>query len=319
MRTPRASAVRSLKTLRVACLVAALAATAAAEPHASAFASAGSEDSTGVSAYFPDLEGWAKDGEPALYEPETLYEYIDGAADIYISYGFRELASLYYVKGENEGIAVDVYRHDTPRNAFGIYSQERPSDGDFIDVGTQGYYETGMLNFLLGAYYVKLSGYSLGDEDETLLKSVAKDVASRLGDDPGLPPVLSAFPDSGKIQNSEKYVETNFMGHGFLSHAFTAEYRAVGRDLRVFIIEADDEGQAKTMVDGYVKLAKEKGQPVEIEGSSVRLRDPYQGKSGEVNLVTRGRYIWGMLTDDPALRDYYLKTTEEGLEKAGLL
>jgi hypothetical protein len=313
MRCGTASVTRSLARRWIVFLLAILAGAGT-----SAFASAVTGASADAPACFPDLDGWAKDGEPADYEPETLYEYIDGAADIYISYDFQELSSLYYVKGENEGIAVDVYRHGTPRSAFGIYSQERPAGGDFIDIGTQGYYEKGMLNFLLGPYYVKLSGYSLGGADEALLKSVAREVASRLGADPGLPPVLRAFPDSGKVANSEKYVEMNFMGHGFLRDGFTADYRADGREFRVFIIEADDESQAESMVESYVKLANDKGQRVESEGASVRLRDPYQGSKGDVNLMAHGRYIWGMLSDDPALRDYYLKATEEGLESAGL-
>lgn len=316
--------VTCLARRALACLLAGLAAAGLADVAFAGATGAGPSatdvgPSAGASAYFPELDGWAKGGEPAVYEPETLYEYIDGAADIYISYDFQELSSLYYERGEDEGIAVDVYRHSTPRNAFGIYSQERPAEEDFIDIGTQGYYETGILNFLLGPYYVKLSGYSLGGDDEAVLKEVAREVASRLGADPGLPPILAAFPDSGKVAGSEKYVAMSFMGHGFLRCAFAADYKTREQEFRLFIIEADDGSQARSMVESYIKLARNKGEPVESDGALRRFRDPYQGESGSVNLMAHGRYIWGMLGDDPSLYNYYLKAAEEGLRRTGLL
>ncbi len=272
-----------------------------------------------VEEYFPDLEGWREDESPAVYDPETLYEYINGAADIYLSYDFRELASLYYERGENQGIAVDVYRHSTRRNAFGIYSQERPREADFIDVGAQGYYDKGVLNFYLGVYYVKIAGFSLGDEDESILKSLAKRVAKRLDEKPGLPETLAALPDSGRVANSEKYIATSFMGHGFLKSAYVAAYKVDDREFEVFIIEAEDETEAENMVKSYVKLAMEKGQAVESEGSFYRFTDPYQSSKGKVNLAIEGAYVWGMLSDDASVYEYYLEEIGKGLKEMELL
>lgn len=272
-----------------------------------------------VEEYFPDLEGWREDESPAVYNPETLYEYIDGAADIYLNYDFRELASLYYERDENQGISVDVYRHSTRRNAFGIYSQERPRDSDFIDVGTQAYYDKGILNFYLGVYYVKIAGFSLGDEDESILESLAKRVAARLDERPGFPETLAALPDSGRIPNSEKYIAMSFMGHGFLKSAFVADYKVGDGEFDVFIIEAEDETEAQDMVKSYVELARKKGQAVDSEGSFYRFTDPYQSSKGKVNLMIEGNYVWGMLSDDASVYEYYLEEIEKGLREEELL
>jgi hypothetical protein len=272
-----------------------------------------------VSGLFPNLEGWTPDPEPAVYDSETLYEYINGAADLYINYDFQELAALYYERGEDQGIVVDIYRHSTPRNAFGIYSQERPKQGDFIDIGTQGYHDTGILNFVLGDYYVKLSGYSLGEQDESLLKSIAADVADRIGGKPGFPPVVDAFPDKGKVPDSEVFVAINFMGHGFLHSAYVTDYAAGETVLKLFIMEAENEAGAQAIVDGYLALAKKKGEEISSDGGRHRFMDPYQKSKGAVNLMKKGNYVWGLISDDTALCDFYIDEMGKGLESAGLL
>jgi hypothetical protein len=268
---------------------------------------------------FPELEGWKVEPAPSVYDAETLYEYINGAADLYINYDFQELAALNYERGEDQGITIDIYRHSTPRNAFGIYSQERPGEGDFFDIGTQGYHDTGILNFVLGDYYVKLSGYYLGDNDEKTLKSVAADVAGRLEGKPGFPPAVHAFPDSGKVPYSERYVAVNFMGHGFLHSAYVTDYTVGGTDLRLFVMEAENAAEAQKIVDGYLALAEKKGEAIHSEGDSHRFLDPYQKSKGAVNLRSKDNYVWGLMSDDRAICDFYLKEMEMGLESAGLL
>ena len=51
----------------------------------------------------------------------ALYGFMNGGADLYYEYGFKELTSREVIyKGEE--FTVDVYTMDTPLNAFGIYS-----------------------------------------------------------------------------------------------------------------------------------------------------------------------------------------------------
>ena len=40
---------------------------------------------------FPEIPGWKQSGEIQTFTPKTLYEYINGAADLYLSYDFEEL------------------------------------------------------------------------------------------------------------------------------------------------------------------------------------------------------------------------------------
>ena len=107
----------------------------------------------------------------AAFRRETLFEYIDGAAEAYIGYDFRELAGrrVRPDRNENDGHGRNL-RHGHGLNAFGIYAAERYPESRFLPIGVQGYYEEGTLNFLAGRYYVKLlcfrgRGQGRGDPD----------------------------------------------------------------------------------------------------------------------------------------------------------
>ena len=78
---------------------------------------------TGVDAgtiAFPELDGWSQPDTPQLYSPENLYEFIDGAADLYLSYEFQEVSVADYRGAGKAAVTVEIYRHSTPTQAFGI-------------------------------------------------------------------------------------------------------------------------------------------------------------------------------------------------------
>ena len=99
---------------------------------------------------FPEMNGWKLEGKPQVFSPQTLYEYINGAADLYLDYEFQDLNVAEY-KGENKaGMTVEVYRHKDPNQAFGIYVRSGCPTPNYMDLGAQGYHEPNVMNFLCG-------------------------------------------------------------------------------------------------------------------------------------------------------------------------
>jgi hypothetical protein len=185
-----------MKKIPVICLLAA--ALALALPVA---ASAPAAD---LAAFFPDLDGWTKDGTPEAFLPENLYEHIDGAAENFLAYGFRQLAVQNYTDPQKRALSAEIYFHGTAENAFGIYGSEKPLTGDYLRIGGQGYYEEGVLNFISDAYYVKLNGFDLGGEGREILLGLAGRIAAAIHGTNLLPETLDSFPASGRIAHSER-------------------------------------------------------------------------------------------------------------------
>lgn len=245
----------------------------------------------GPKALLPSLPGWVEAEETQRYQPETLFEYINGAAESYLAYDFRELAVGQFRKEGSAGsLTVEVYDMGQPRNAFGIYGTERYPESRFVQVGVQGYLEEGLLNFLAGRYYVKLMCYDCGAETESVLETAARDAAGKAGEIPGFPDVLSAFPRAELVANSEKFVLKNFLGQSFLEAGYTALYRREGREFECFIMEAGSGEEAEAMLRKLVERAAAESLPG-LEGS-YRWRDRYLGN---MYLLRSGRFLCGLM------------------------
>jgi len=260
---------------------------------------------------FPEVTGWKQSGEIQTFQPENLFDYIDGAADLYLSYDFQELKVAEYRNEKKASVIVEVYRHRTPTHAFGIYSQERLANANFIDVGTQGYIETNVLNFLLGPYYVKINSYNTGAEDQDILLTFAKKVSENLGEKGSLPSILSSFPEEGKKKNSERFIAIKFLGYPFFHSAFTVDYELSGTKFKLFVIEGRDHTECGNMMQRYLQQTGSREKNI-IEGRYT-IADPYHG---EIEVEWRGKYIWGILNiNDPSLRLKYLKLFGEELKR----
>lgn len=222
----------------------------------------------------PEIMAWKLSETPQAYLPETLYEYIDGAAEIYLSYDFLELIVAQYKKaGSGASLTVEIYNMGNEKNSFGIYSAERFPESNFVSVGTQGYLEEGTLNLLAGKYYIKLLCFDCGSESGDELKLFAQEVAKRIKAKPGFPSRLQSFPREGLILNSEKYISRNFLGYSFLHSGYTADYKLDGLNFECFLIEGKDERDAQNMLEQYLKVRSR--EDVQQIGGAYRIKDRY--------------------------------------------
>jgi hypothetical protein len=260
---------------------------------------------------FPEMAGWKQSGEIQIYSRANLYDYIDGGADLYLKYDFQELKVAEYQNDRKASVTIEVYRHKTPVHAFGIYSQERLSNANYLEVGAQGYSEKGVLNFLAADCYVKMSSVNAGPEEREVLLAFAKKVVENLGGKGSLPSILSSFPREGEKKNSEKFISREFLGYSFFHSAFTADYELSGKKFKLFLIEGIDQKDCRNMVQEYLKHTG--NLQTKVEEGRFQLKDPYHGG---MDFYWKGSYIWGALDlADETLRSKVLKLFAEGLEK----
>jgi hypothetical protein len=280
-----------------------------------------SQAETGASRMsFPEIEGWVRSPRIQIYTQDNLFDYINGAADLYLHYRFRELRVAEYRNPLGDLIAVEIYRHKTPVDAFGIYSQEQPPDPAVLDIGVRSYVQDTILNFLAGEYYVKISAYQRVLETQKILETFARGVADNLNaQDPeaerAVTGILACFPQDRKRLYSEQYVARNFLGYDFLSSGFTAEYADSNDTFRLFIVAGEDSADCRRMLSAYLHATEHP--PAEAREGRHLLSDPYHG---QVAISWRGQHIWGVLDLAQAdLRDEYLGLIEELLIKHGFI
>ena len=233
------------------------------------------EVSPAVAKLIPKMEGWALSEAPADYRPENLFEYIDGAAESYLGYDFRELVVAQFKReGSEATLTFEAYDMGVPVNAFGIFSAERYPENKAAGIGDAGYLEGESLNFCAGRYYVKLLAFGLGDQTAPSLEAFARKAAEAVPDKPGLPPVLKLFPGDNLVAQSEKFIRKNFMGYDFLHDGFLATYKVEGQEIECFFIDGASEKDAESMLGRLLDaLAKDKQMPEKIAaGYHVKTR-----------------------------------------------
>lgn len=254
---------------------------------------------------FPEIKGWDLKIEKETYTPANLFELIDGAADLYIQYGFQRLYIATYHKNQDMEIRVELYHHNLPENAYGIYTSERMPDYNFIPVGVQGYTGEGILNFLTGEYYVKIMSAGRINAGEGDMKHIAEKIADNLKQNNSWPSEMSFFPEEGKIFMSDGYVAKNFLGYGFLQAAFTAKY-TTGGGLTLFIIHGKDK-EAEVMLNTYLGMMKE--EKVRRQDGIYIVNDFF---NGNVYMSLKSDYIAGAFNvrDEKAAITLIKRTTE---------
>lgn len=240
----------------------------------------------------PQFINWKLSEAPRDFRPATLFEYIDGAAEIYLSYDFEELVvAQYQEKTTKASLTVEIYDMGTGRNAFGIYSAERYPDSRFLAVGNQGYLDEGTLNFLAGRYYIKLLCFEGDAQSPEFLQLFAKAISGKVKEPGRLPTLLQVFPKEALIPNSEKFILRNFLGFKFLGNGFTANYRAKDLEFDCFFLEATSESEAGEMLKQYLGHFAKSGQAADKQPYGYHAKDPYLKN---VFLTQVGKYLCGV-------------------------
>jgi len=130
-------------------------------------------------ALFKDpLAGAKVKGEIALYDAKGLFNYIDGAAPIFIERHFRKLAAAELASADGADLTCDVYDMSSPADAESIFSKERSASAKPAPGFAQGVSGPMSLVFRQGRYYVKLTAFDA--KAEAALPAVGQAIAGKI-------------------------------------------------------------------------------------------------------------------------------------------
>lgn len=153
-----------------------------------------------LAGYLPasgEVAGLTQSDTPQGYHGDDLYRMIDGGADIYHEYGFRQVLSAEYMDGRGKIIKLEMYAMESPAAAYGIYSFKVGEGGKVLAIGQEGLIEDYYLNFWKGNLQVTVIGQDAEDETTQGVVALAETVAARIaqtGERPELADLLLHEP-----------------------------------------------------------------------------------------------------------------------------
>jgi hypothetical protein len=140
--------------------------------------------------------------EPRRYDSETLFDFMNGAADLYFTYGFEGLSVGQYVDQDGRVVQVEIYDTATDADAYGLFTYN--SYGEPIDLGVDGELDSGYrLAFWQGAHFVQLLPRE--EVQNEVLRAFGRAVASALPQGGQRPSLVDALPQEELDTDSVRF------------------------------------------------------------------------------------------------------------------
>ncbi len=237
-----------------------------------------------------EISGWTATGEDKLYDPETIFDYIDGAGEIYRAFNFKSLLARQFSKEGQPNIIADLFDMGSAADAFGIFTHGL--EGEDAGIGQGATYMGGLLSFWKDRFFVSLYSEDETEEAKEALFSLAKKVASVIKDEGKIPDIVSFFPlenlDKTKIRYFHNYIILNY--HFFVADenilyldnetdAALGQYEKEGQRSYLLLVHYGGKDKAKKAFDNfrtvYMPDADENNMLKTEDGkwTAVRLKD----------------------------------------------
>lgn len=215
---------------------------------------------------FPsEIGGWKWDGKKTHYNPRTLFDYINGAAELYLAYGFRNLAVRRFEKPGQPPIIAELYEMGSPEDAYGVFSYERQEEDAGIGQGSE--MGGGLLRFWKGRYFVSLYAEGEGTEIDKAILEIGRTIAGGIQEIGSSPEMIRLLPgeEAGLMKSSIRYLRNHILlnQHVFIAHqnllnlnpqteAVLAQYRQNGQRVHLLMVRYPTGKEAEEALQKFV-------------------------------------------------------------------
>lgn len=153
----------------------------------------------------PDAtSGWRASGSAKLVTRSNIFDYMDGAGELYLAYSFRDLAAREYVRAHQPKITAEVYRFADVADAYGVWSHERGTGGP-TGIGQDCDYGSGLLRFWKGTYFVRIVAERETPAAKAAVIALGRHISSLISSTGKRPSILSLLPGPGLIGSSVRF------------------------------------------------------------------------------------------------------------------
>lgn len=208
--------------------------------------------------------GWKTQAKDEVYDPETIFDYIDGAGEVYRSYNFRLLLSRRFEKAGESEIIVDLFDMGSSADAFGVFTHDL--DGEDASLGQGSNYKGGLLSFWKDRYFVSIFAEKETAETKEALFALGRPIASAIGREGPRPSLLTLLPEWFRDEKSVHYFhnhlilnyhffvsQENILNLGQTTEAVLAKSGPKGQDGVLLLVRYPEANKAADAFNNFVK------------------------------------------------------------------
>jgi hypothetical protein len=150
-----------------------------------------------------DVPGWTPEGDPRIFDEQTLFELVNGQAEAFFAYEFERVATQRYTGAGEVTLHVEIWRLATPDDAYGLFSANvagTPVEG----IGAGGDADLGRrLTFWQDRYFVNVR--ALQETAHADLEAVARFIGAALPSGGEPPALVDRLPPAGLSDRSPRF------------------------------------------------------------------------------------------------------------------
>ena len=240
------------------------------------------------------VAGWKWDGKEMEYNTRTLFDYIDGAAELYLAYGFQNLTVRRFEKSNQPPITLELYEMASSEDAFGVFSFEQQDES--IGIGQGSEFGGGLLRFWKGNYFVSIYAEGEGMEVESTILKIGRAAANSIPVTGPEPKLIDFIPGKnlGLVDKSVRYLKSHvllnqrfFVAHQNIlklsrkTEAVLAQYLQDKQKIQLLLIRYPNSAEAadayQNFMQAYLPDAKGKDRSKTEDGkwTFVRQREEF--------------------------------------------
>jgi len=221
---------------------------------------------TDLGALLPkEIHGWSVSGEDKLFDTETIFDYINGAGEVYRAYNFKSLLARQFSREGQPNIIADLFDMGSAKDAYGIFTHSLEEED--AEIGQGATYMEGLLSFWKDRFFVSLYAEEETPEAKEALFSFAKKVALSISEEGQIPDIVSLFPpenlDRTKIRYFHSYIILNY--HFFMADenilfldqetdAALGLYKQNGERAYLLLVRYLNQEKAKEAFDNFLEV-----------------------------------------------------------------
>jgi hypothetical protein len=146
---------------------------------------------------------WEADGKDRVFDRRTLYDYLDGGAEVYLAFDFRRAWVRHYAASGGREMNLDIYEMGSPAEAFGLFSSDRQDPG--AGIGQDSEYGPGLLRFWQGPYFVAVTVSADDEASAQYVLELGREVVKLLGPPGPRPDLLGLLPEGALRPDKTSY------------------------------------------------------------------------------------------------------------------
>ena len=192
----------------------------------------------------PDkIDTWHARTPDQIFDAVSIFDYIDGAGEVYRAYNMRFCLSRRFEGPSGLGIVLDIFDMGSPADAFGVFTHD--TDGDIIDIGQDARFRPGWLSFWKYRFFVSIYSEEDSKAAGNAVKELGLQVAARISERGQKPELISRLPRHGLVSEHIR----------FLHHPIVLNYHFFIADQNILHIDPKTQAVlAPYLLDGQKAL-----------------------------------------------------------------